>query len=44
VTTQKGLSPAAHARLLQLINEAKASGLVRKALEEAGAQGVRYAP
>jgi polar amino acid transport system substrate-binding protein len=44
VTTQKGLSPAARARLLELIDEAKASGLVRKALEEAGAQGVRYAP
>ena len=44
VTTQKGLSPAAHARLVQLINEAKASGLVRKALEQANAQGVRYAP
>ena len=33
VTMQKGLSAAAQARLLQLINEAKASGLVRKALE-----------
>lgn len=44
VTMQKGLSAAAQARLLQLINEAKASGLVRKALEQANAQGVRYAP
>jgi polar amino acid transport system substrate-binding protein len=44
VATQKGLSAPAHTRLMQLINEAKATGLVRRALELAGAQGVRYAP
>ena len=44
VTMQKGRSAAAQGRLLQLVNEAKAAGLVQKALEQAGAKGVRYAP
>ena len=44
VATHKGLSSSAHAQLMSLINEAKAAGLVRQALEQAGAQGVRYAP
>jgi hypothetical protein len=44
VAMRKGLSAPAHTRLMQLINEAKKAGLVRQALEKAGAQGVRYAP
>ena len=44
VAMQKGRSAGAQATLLQLVSEAKATGLVRKALEEAGAKGVRYAP
>ena len=44
MTMRKGRSTAAQSKLLQLVNEAKAAGLVQKALEQAGAQGVRYAP
>jgi polar amino acid transport system substrate-binding protein len=44
VATDKGLSSSTHARLRDLINDAKNAGLVRQALEKAGAQDVRYAP
>ena len=44
VALQKGRSPSAQQQLAQWINEAKASGLVAKALEQAGAEGWRMAP
>ena len=44
VALQKGRSPAAQQQLAQWINEAKASGLVAKALEQAKAEGWRMAP
>ena len=44
VASRPGLSPAAHAQLTRWVEEAKASGLVQKALEQAGAKGVRVAP
>ena len=43
VAVQKGRSPQAHEQLARWIEEAKASGLVAKALEQAGAQGWRMA-
>jgi polar amino acid transport system substrate-binding protein len=44
VAAQMGRSQAAHQQLAQWINEAKAAGLVAKALDEAGAEGWRMAP
>jgi len=44
VAMRKGLSPEAQARLMQIVNEARATGLVQKALDRAGAQGVRVLP
>lgn len=43
ISTAKGCSPAAKARLTQLINEAKAAGIVRKAIGASGRKGVRVA-
>ena len=44
VAVQKGRSRAAHEQLAQWLEEAKANGLVQKALERAGAKGWRMAP
>jgi polar amino acid transport system substrate-binding protein len=44
VAMRPGLSAAAQKRLTQLVEEAKAAGIVQKGLEQAGAQGVRVAP
>ncbi len=44
VSTAKGWSPAAKARITELVNEAKAAGIVQKAIEKAGLNGVRAAP
>ena len=44
ISTAKGKSPAARARLTQLVNEAKTAGIVRKALAQSGREGVRAAP
>jgi len=44
VAMRKGLSQAAQSRLAQMIDEAKAAGIVQKGLEQAGATGVRVAP
>ncbi len=44
VAIPKGRSTAARATLTQLVNEAKAAGIVQKAIEGAGLKGVRVAP
>jgi polar amino acid transport system substrate-binding protein len=44
VSTAKGWSPAAKSKLTQLVNEAKAAGIVQKAIENSGRTGVRAAP
>jgi polar amino acid transport system substrate-binding protein len=44
VSTAKGWSPAAKSKLTQLVNEAKAAGIVQKAIEQSGQKGVRAAP
>ena len=44
VSTAKGWSPAAKSKLTQLVNQAKAAGIVQRALEKSGQQGVRAAP
>lgn len=44
ISTAKGGSPAARARLTQLVNDAKSAGIVQKALAQSGRQGVRAAP
>ncbi|MBI3918760.1 MAG: transporter substrate-binding domain-containing protein [Betaproteobacteria bacterium] len=44
VAMQKGRPAAALDQLTQMINEAKAVGIVQKALEQAGARGVRILP
>jgi len=44
VAMQRGRPAATQSRLTQLINEAKAAGIVQRALEQAGAQGVRIPP
>lgn len=44
VSTAKGWSPAAQSKLTQLVNEAKAAGIVQKAIEKSGSKGVRAAP
>ncbi len=44
ISTAKGWSPEAKARLTQLVNEAKAAGIVQKAIGNAGLRGVRAAP
>ena len=44
VAIPKGRSPAAQSKLTQIINEAKAAGIVQKAIEKSGLKGVRVAP
>jgi polar amino acid transport system substrate-binding protein len=43
VILPKGRSAAAQAKVIEIINEAKKTGVVRKALEQTGARGVRLA-
>jgi polar amino acid transport system substrate-binding protein len=40
----KGRSSAAQAKVVEIVNEAKKTGVVRKALEQTGVKGVRTAP
>ena len=40
----KGVSSATHAGLVEIVNEAKRSGIVSKAIERLGVKGVRAAP
>lgn len=40
----KGRSSAAQAKVVEIVNEAKKTGVVRKALEQTGVKGVRAAP
>ena len=44
VILAKGRSSAAQARVVEIVNEAKKTGVVRKALEQTGVKGVRAAP
>jgi polar amino acid transport system substrate-binding protein len=44
VSTAKGWSPAAKNKLTQLVNEAKAAGIVQRAIAQSGQKGVRAAP
>ena len=44
ISTPKGISPAARNRLTQAVNEAKAAGIVQKAIDNSGRKGVRAAP
>jgi polar amino acid transport system substrate-binding protein len=44
VALPKGRSGAAHGRLAEIVNEAKRSGIVAKAIEQARIKGVRVAP
>jgi polar amino acid transport system substrate-binding protein len=44
VAMRPGLSATARNQLTQWVEEAKAAGIVQKALEQAGAKGVRVAP
>jgi polar amino acid transport system substrate-binding protein len=44
VAIPKGRSSAAQSRLAQIVNDAKAAGIVQKAIEKAGRKGVRVAP
>ena len=44
VALPKGRSSAAQAKLAEIVNEAKKTGLVRKAIEQPGMRGVRVAP
>ena len=41
VILAKGRSAAAHAKIREIVNEAKKTGVVRKALEQTGTKGVR---
>ena len=44
VALPKGRSSGAQATLTEIVNEAKTSGVVRKAIEQVGVKGVRAAP
>ncbi len=44
VTLPKGKSSAAQSKLVEIVKEAKKTGVVRKAIEQLGLQGVRAAP
>jgi len=44
VALPKGRSSAAQAKLAEIVNEAKKTGVVRKAIEQPGVRGVRVAP
>jgi transcriptional/translational regulatory protein YebC/TACO1 len=41
VALAKGRSPAAQAKLAEIVNQAKAAGLPKKAIEQQGLKGVR---
>jgi polar amino acid transport system substrate-binding protein len=40
----KGRSSAAQAKLAEIVNEAKRTGIVQKAIDEASLRGVQVAP
>ena len=44
VALPKGRSSAAQGKVAEIVNEAKRTGVVQKAIEEAGLKGVRVAP
>jgi polar amino acid transport system substrate-binding protein len=44
VALPKGRSSAAGAKLVEIVNEAKRTGVVQRAIEQAGLKGVRLAP
>ena len=44
VALPKGRSSAAQGKIAEIVNEAKRTGVVQKAIEEAGLKGVRVAP
>lgn len=44
VALPKGRSAAAQARLAEIVNEAKRTGIVQKAIDQAGLRGVQVAP
>jgi hypothetical protein len=44
VALPKGRSSATQAKLAEIVNEAKRTGIVQKAIEQAGLRGVRVAP
>ena len=44
VAIPKGRSSAAQSKLRQIVNDAKAAGIVQKAIEKSGLKGVRVAP
>jgi polar amino acid transport system substrate-binding protein len=44
VILPKGRSSAAQARIAEIVNEAKKTGIVQRALEQTGMKGIRAAP
>ena len=44
VALPKGRSSAAQGKFAEIVNEAKRTGIVQKAIEQAGLRGVRVAP
>ena len=44
ISTGKGLSAEARAKLMQIVNKAKAAGIVQKAIDRTGQKGVQAAP
>jgi polar amino acid transport system substrate-binding protein len=44
VILPKGRSAASQAKVTEIVNEAKKTGLVQKALEKTGMKGIRAAP
>jgi polar amino acid transport system substrate-binding protein len=44
VALPKGRSSAAKGKLAEIVNEAKRTGMVQRAIEQAGLRGVRVAP
>lgn len=44
VTLAKGKSSAVHAKIAEIVKEAKKAGVVQKAIEQTGMKGVRVAP
>jgi polar amino acid transport system substrate-binding protein len=44
VAVPKGRSPAAQAKLAEIVNEAKRTGVVQRAIDQTGLRGVRVAP
>ena len=44
VALPKGRSSATEAKLAEIVNEAKRTGVVQRAIEQAGLKGVRLAP